>query len=92
MEKVETLKKKIPFDEPLKELNECCNCEGCLCEDLCNEYEDEYFGKAKLSTHCRCGFPLPPKLRTMKTTFLGEKEVFRIEKNICPQCKRENYY
>lgn len=36
--------KKIPFDD-VKELNECCNCEGCLCEDLCKEYEDEYLGK-----------------------------------------------
>lgn len=39
------MKNKIPFDEPTKELNECCNCEGCLCEELCKEYEDEYFGK-----------------------------------------------
>lgn len=45
MEKVETLEKKIPFNEAPKELHDCLDCEGCLCEDLCNEYEDEYFGK-----------------------------------------------
>lgn len=36
---------KIPFDEAPKDLHECCNCEGCLCEELCKKYEDEYFGK-----------------------------------------------
>lgn len=38
---------KVPFDESPKELNECCNCEGCLCEDLCKEYEDEHFKEEK---------------------------------------------
>lgn len=41
---VNQFKEKLPFDD-IKTLNECCNCEGCLCEDLCKEYEDEYFGK-----------------------------------------------
>lgn len=45
MEKVETLKKKIPFDEESKELKDCFDCEGCLCEDFCKEQEEEYFGK-----------------------------------------------
>lgn len=41
----ESFVKKIPFDEEPKDLKECFNCKGCLCEDLCKEYEDEYFGK-----------------------------------------------
>ncbi|MDR7856091.1 hypothetical protein [Tissierella sp.] len=36
---------KIPFDELPKELKDCFDCEGCLCEDLCNKYEEDEFGK-----------------------------------------------
>ncbi len=44
---ISQFKEKIPFDdiEDIETLHECCNCEGCLCEDLCKEYEDEYFRK-----------------------------------------------
>ena len=36
---------KIPFDEGPEELNECCNCEGCLLEEFCREEDEKYFGK-----------------------------------------------
>lgn len=32
---------KLPFDD-IETLHECCDCEGCLCEDLCKKYEDEF--------------------------------------------------
>lgn len=35
---------KLPFDD-IETLHECCNCEGCLCEDLCKKYDDEYISK-----------------------------------------------
>lgn len=38
-------KMKIPFSEEPKELNECCNCKGCLCEEICKKYEEQYFNK-----------------------------------------------
>lgn len=39
--------KKMPFDdvEHLKELNDCFDCKGCLCESFCKELEEEYFGE-----------------------------------------------
>lgn len=27
------------------DLHECLDCEGCLCEEVCREYEEENFGK-----------------------------------------------
>lgn len=41
---VNQFKEKLPFDD-IKTLNECCDCEGCLCEDFCEELEEKYFGK-----------------------------------------------
>lgn len=41
---VNQFKEKLPFDD-IKTINECCNCEGCLCEDLCKEYEDDNYRK-----------------------------------------------
>lgn len=29
----------------VKEVHDCLDCEGCLCEDFCKEQEEEYFGK-----------------------------------------------
>ena len=26
-------------------LHECFDCKGCICEDVCKAYEEEYFGK-----------------------------------------------
>lgn len=28
-----------------KEINDCLNCKDCLCEDLCEEYEDDNYRK-----------------------------------------------
>lgn len=36
---------KVPFDEPPKELKDCFDCEGCLCEELCKEEGDSFEGK-----------------------------------------------
>lgn len=36
---------KIPFDESLKELKDCFDCEGCLCEDLCKKEGDSFEGQ-----------------------------------------------
>jgi len=30
-----------------KELHDCLDCEGCICEETCKKYEDEYFNKKK---------------------------------------------
>lgn len=35
---------KLPFDD-LETLNECCNCDGCLCEEVCKKYEDDNYRK-----------------------------------------------
>lgn len=37
--------KKMPFDEEVKILKDCFDCEGCLCEDFCKELEEKHFGK-----------------------------------------------
>lgn len=37
----------MPFDD-VKELKDCFDCEGCLCESLCREYEDENFTKKNI--------------------------------------------
>lgn len=37
--------KKALFDESPKELHDCLDCEGCICEDFCKEQEERYFGK-----------------------------------------------
>lgn len=36
---------KRAFNESPKELHDCLDCEGCICEDFCKEQEEEYFGK-----------------------------------------------
>ena len=38
-------KMMVPFDEEPRELNECCNCKGCLMEEYCDELEEKHFGK-----------------------------------------------
>lgn len=38
---VNPYKEKLPFDEIPKKLKDCFDCEGCLCEDLCKEYEEK---------------------------------------------------
>lgn len=30
-----------------KELHDCFDCEGCICEELCKKYEDEHFTKRR---------------------------------------------
>lgn len=30
-----------------KELHDCLDCEGCICEEVCKKHEEEYFGKGK---------------------------------------------
>ena len=30
--------------EKEKELHDCFDCEGCICEEVCKEYEEEEFG------------------------------------------------
>lgn len=42
--KVNPYPNKLPFDD-IETLHECCDCEGCLCESLCKEYEEENFTK-----------------------------------------------
>lgn len=27
------------------ELHDCLDCEGCICEEVCKEQEEKYFGK-----------------------------------------------
>jgi len=39
------LSKKIPFGEEPKELHDCLDCEGCICEDFCREEDEKYFGR-----------------------------------------------
>lgn len=41
---ISQFKEKLPFDD-IETLHECCDCEGCLCEDLCKKYEDEFVEK-----------------------------------------------
>ena len=36
---------KQKWPEAPAELHDCCNCEGCICEDWCKELEEKYFGK-----------------------------------------------
>lgn len=43
--KKEKMIEKIPFSEESKEIHDCLDCEGCLCEDWCKESEEEWFGK-----------------------------------------------
>lgn len=38
---VNPYKEKLPFDD-IETLHECCDCEGCLCEDLCKEEGDSF--------------------------------------------------
>lgn len=37
-------KENLPFDD-IETLHECCDCEGCLCEEVCKEYEDNSYRK-----------------------------------------------
>lgn len=36
---------KRAFNESPKELHDCLDCKGCICEDFCKEQEEKYFGK-----------------------------------------------
>jgi len=31
-----------------KELHDCFDCKGCLCEDICKKYEEEAFPKKRI--------------------------------------------
>lgn len=42
---VNPYKKRLPFDDI--EILKCNNCKGCLCEDLCKKYEDEFIEKGE---------------------------------------------
>lgn len=32
--------------EDVKVIHDCLDCEGCLCEDFCKEYEEQYFSES----------------------------------------------
>lgn len=49
VELLTALKQNTPakFNKAPAELHDCCNCEGCICEDWCEELEEKYFGEDK---------------------------------------------
>jgi len=36
--------KESPDWDITKELHDCLDCEGCICEEVCKKYEEEEFG------------------------------------------------